>query len=335
MVAAVSTRQNALDTFGTKSPSKTNPYEAMEAANGLFGLKKVPLSEWSGRPANDDLHVVVNTETDQAIGQVGNKYECFPNAEFFGPVADRLVETGATIERFQMLDGGTRSFMRLSWDENICIGKPKVGDIVGRRALLSTSHDGKFAGKFIQQMLRLACENGMTIPVGSYEWGLVHSTGGHQSLVDLSTMIPSINTYVQQFQAAANLLAETPVEAGKGLAMDIIKAVADPQDKANDRKDGEPNTAKARVHRIAELFGGVQPGADNQAVKDTGWGLYNACVDYYTHGSRLRGSNPTEQRFRSLLPNGSASNAIMRSWKIVTEGLGITDELNVAVAEVN
>lgn len=335
-MVATSVRINALDSFGTKSPSKTDSYAAMKAAGGLFGLEKVPLSRFSGCPANDDLHVVVRTDTGQAIGQVGNNYECFPNEEFFGPVAEALVETGATIERFQMLDGGTRAFMRIAWpeDQNICIGKAKVGDIVGRRAIISTSHDGKFAGKFMMQMLRLACSNGMVVPVGSYDWALIHSKGGRQSLIDLAIMIPTIETYVRQFKVVGDILADIHVKSGGKLATTIISKIADPNDKADNRKDGEPNEARVRVNRITELFAGKQPLAENQAVKDTGWGIYQACVDHFTHGSRVRGDRP-EQRFKSLLPNGSASNEILRSWKIVIKELGVTKQLEAAVALVN
>jgi len=336
-MVAISTRKNALDDFGTPAPSKTDPIGAMRAAGGLFGLKKVPLSEWSGRPANPDLYVVVRTDNGTVIGQVGNNYECFPNEEFFGPVAEKLVESGAQIERFQMLDGGTRSFMRLAWpeDKNLRIGNPKVGDIVGRRALISTSHDGKFAGKFMMQMLRLACENGMTIPVSCSYWTLIHSIGGRQSLIDLGQMIPTIERYVSQFQLTADIMAETPIVAGTDKAMKIIRKIADPANKADKKKNGEPNKAKGRVNRIAELFAGEQPEGDNRAVKDTAWGLYQAAVDFYTHESRIRRANESEQRFRSLLPNGSASNSIMRSWEIVIEGLGIKKKLEAAGVEVN
>ena len=56
MVAA-NVKTNALDAFGTRSPSKKNPLSAMRAAKALYGLKKVSLAEFSGQPANDDLHV--------------------------------------------------------------------------------------------------------------------------------------------------------------------------------------------------------------------------------------------------------------------------------------
>jgi hypothetical protein len=340
-MVATSTRHNALDQFGTAVRNRKNPYEAMRKAEGLFGLRKVSLAEFSGQPANPDLHVVVRSDTGQALGCVGNNYECFPNEAFFGPVAEALVEAGAEITRFQMLDNGTRSFMRLAWpeDRNLRIGKPKVGDIVGRRATLSTSHDGKYAGKFSMQMLRLACENGMVVPVGAYDMNMFHTVGGKLQLVELAQMIPSIETYVAKFQVAADILADTRIKAGSDEAMDIISKIADPKGGAKDKSSGEPNLAKSRVLRIAELFDGQQPGADTASVKDTGWGLYNAAVDYFTHDKGTRGGDDAgrrlEQRFKSLLPGGSANKEIVRSWGIVTDGLGVTDAINAEVAAVN
>jgi len=327
---------NALDSFGTRSPSKSNPYFAMKAAKALFPLEKIPLSEWSGKRANPDLFVVVRTDTNTVIGQVGKKYECFPNEDFFGPVAEALVNSGAEISRFQMIDGGTRCFMRLAWgdDYNLRIGSAKVGDIVGRRAILSTSHDGKFAGKFVFQMLRLACSNGMTVPVGAYDISLTHTVGGRQQLVELTEMVPTIETYVHRYQLAADLLAATKVRAGGKTAMSIIRQVADPREIARTMDSGESNLAQKRVNRISELFGGDQPDSDNRAVKNTGWGLYNACVDFYTHG--LDGNDSrSEKRFKSLLPGGNASTEIVKAWNVVTKGLKIDEVLQTELATVN
>lgn len=337
MVTA-SARINALDTFGTPSPSQSDPIKAMEAAGALFGLRKVSLAQFSGCKANADLHVVVRTDTDQAIGTVGNSYECFPNEEFFAPTAKALVEnTGARIDRFQMLDNGTRSFMRLSWpeDQNLTIGRPKVGDLVGRRCTLSTSHDGKWAGKFTLQMLRLICSNGMIIPVGKCEIALTHTVGGHQQLIDLQKIVPVIERYVRQFEGAANILAATPVVSTNGSTLAIIQRMVDPSSKAGEKKSGGVNQAQQRVNRILSLFEGEQPGADRHEMQGTGWGLFNAGVDYFTHEKGTRGDNEQAQRFKSLLPGGPASREIIRAWDVVTEDLGVRDAIKAEVAAIN
>lgn len=331
---------NALDKFGVKSPSRTDPIKAMEAAGGLFGLRKERLSKFAGCPANDDLHVVVRTDTGQAIGAVGNSYECFDNEAFFGPTATALVkETGARIDRFQMLDNGTRSFMRLSWpkDRNITIGRPKVGDIVGRRCMLSTAHDGKWAGKFSLQMLRLICSNGMVAPVGQYEFALTHTVGGHQQLIDLQKMIPKIERYVRQFEVAAGVLVETPASLTDNRTMAVIQRMVDPTAKASTTRGGSENRAQKRINRITELFGGKQPGADTPECRGTAWGLYQAANHYFTHekGTRGEGGEEGMQRFKSLLPGGSANKEIVRAWDIVTEGLGIQKAIDAQVAAIN
>jgi hypothetical protein len=327
-----------MDSFGVASPSKTDPYAAMKAAGALFGLKKVSLAEFAGVPAKDDLHVVVRTDTNEAIGQVGNSYETFDNESFFGPTAEALIEeTGAQIDRFQMLDKGTRAFMRMSWpsDRNIVIGRPKVGDIVGRRATLSTSHDGKWAGKFSLQMLRLVCSNGMVAPIGEYDVSLTHTQGGHQQLVDLQKLIPVVERYVRQFEAAANILTQTPAMASDLRTMDIIKKMVDPKSNAGEKKGGGANLAQDRINRVMELFTGDQPGADSVECRNTGWGLYQAGNHYFTHEKGFRGQNETEQRFKSLLPGGPANKEIVRAWDVVTDGLGVSDQIDSQVAVLN
>lgn len=321
---------NALDSYGVKSPSRVDPIKAMEAAGGLFGLKKVPLSEFAGKGANKDLFVVTRTDTGQAIGQVGKTYECFPNEAFFGPTAQALIDTGAKIDRFQMLDHGTRSFMRLSWpeDQNLVIGRPKVGDIVGRRCTLSTSHDGKWAGKFTLMMLRLICSNGMTVPVGQFEMGLTHTVGGHQQLIDLQKLIPMIERYVRQFEAASNILVETPCKNDEALA--VVQKMVDPTSKAGEKKGGGSNRALDRINRVMELFTGEQPGADSPECNGTGWGLYQAGNHYFTHEKGTRGKDEGLQRFKSLLPGGPASKEIIRAWDVVVDGLGVREQVDAA-----
>lgn len=329
---------NALDSFGIKSPSRTDPILAMRAAGALFGLKKVSLADFAGVPANDDLHVVVRTDSGQAIGQVGKSYECFPNELFFGPTATALIEeTGAEIDRFQMLDHGVRSFMRLSWpsDRNICIGRPKVGDIVGRRCTLSTSHDGKYAGKFSLSMLRLMCSNGMTAPVGEYEFGLTHTVGGHQQLIDFQKLVPMIDRYIRQFEIAANILVETPALVTDDRTVSIVRKLVDPTQKAGEKKNGETNRAQDRVNRVMSLFDGGQPGADSLECRNTGWGLYQAANHFFTHEKGTRGENKNEQRFKSLLPGGPANKEIVRAWGVVTEGLGVTEQIESQLALMN
>lgn len=338
-MVATSTRTNALDSFGTCSPSRTDPIAAMRAAGALFGLRKEPLSKFAGVPANDNLHVVIRTDTGQAIGQVGNSYETFDNEAFFGPTASALIkETGAQIDRFQMLDSGTRAFMRLSWpsDRNIVIGHPKVGDIVGRRCIISTSHDGKWAGKFSLQMLRLICSNGMVAPIGKYEIGLTHTVGGHQQLIDLQKLVPMIERYVRQFEVAANILVNTPAPPKRTL--EIVHKMVDPGDKAGENKKGGINRAQERINRVMELFTSEQPGWDSPECKGTGWGLYQAGNHFFTHEKGTRGDNADErltQRFKSLLPGGPANKEIVRAWDVVTEGLGVQDVIKAEVALLN
>jgi len=332
MVAA-NVKTNALDSYGTRSPSKKNPISAMRAANALYGLKKVSLAEFSGQPAKEDLHVVVRTDTNQAIGAVGNSYECFDNESFFAPTAEALVASGAQIDRFQLLDGGTRAFMRLSWpdDQNLVIGKPKVGDIVGRRATLSTSHDGKWAGKFSMMMLRLACSNGMTIPIGCYDETLIHSSGGHTRLKDLQKLAPKIEEFVSQFEKASNILVDTPIKPSDPRCLEIVQRMVGPKKAAGSLKSGGENRASERVNRVMQLFDGEQPESDNRSIKNTGWGLYQAGVHYFTHEQGTRGEDERQQRFKAQLPGGSANREIIKAWSAVTEGLGVDEQIAAAV----
>lgn len=328
---------NALDSFGV-AITGSDPIAALIEADADFTLRKEPLDRWSGKPCGKGLHVVIREDTETAIGQVGDNYEPFPNRDFFGPVAEALIEqTGAHIERFASLDDGRRAFMRFAWDDdhNLRIGGVKVGDVVGRRCIVSTAHDGKWAGRFSMQMLRLVCSNGMVAPIGTADMTLTHTVGGHQQLADLGEMAPTIELYVRQFQRAADMLADTPIAPTDPRCEEIIKRVCDPKGSAKDTQKGEPNRAKQHIAAVMELFDGNQPGATNRAINGTGWGLYNAIVDHLTHGEGTRGENVLEQRYKSLLPGGSRAKQIVSAWTKVTDGLGLTEAIETELAQLN
>ncbi len=267
MVAQV----NALDRLGTRAETN-NPMDVIRAGGGDFGLTKEPLSRYIPG-SNPDLFVVRRNDTGAAIGQVGSYYELFPNREIFEPVANALIqETGAEIQRFGMMDGGAKAFMRIAWpdDKNIRVGGPEVGDIVGRRATIVTSHDGTWAATLAFQMLRLICSNGMVMPVGNAKFKLYHTKGGHSKLADITKMIPQIDEYVRRFEVSAGILADTPVASTSPQARDIVVSVVDSGKKAGETKTGDDNAAERRISTVLDLFDHNQAGADNRAVKGTG-----------------------------------------------------------------
>ena len=144
-----------------------------------------------------------------------------------------------------------------------------------------------------------------------------------------------IERYVRQFEAAAHILVETPCLMTDKRTLPIIRKIVDPTGKAGDKKSGGANRAQDRVNRIIELFTGEQPGADTPECNGTGWGLYQAANHFFTHEKGTRGDDEGTQRFKSLLPGGPANKEIVRAWSVVTEGLGIDDEIMVQVAAAN
>jgi len=328
------TRQNALDTFGTAAIGGQGVEDIIRSGGGDFELRKVSLDEWSGKPCVPGHHVVVRTDTNTAVGTVGESYQPLDNMEFFVPIANELVsETGARIDRFSMLDGGAKSVMNLSWGKDIRVGNAQTGDIVGRRAVITTGHDGKWAGKLILQAMRLVCSNGMTVPCGENEFSLTHGSGGSRKLADIVRLIPRISSYFEHFAEAASMMAETPILSSSDRCREIVQKIVDPEKKAGENKTGGFNRAAERVNTVLNLFADRQPGAEHEAVHNTAWGLFNAASDFYNHGKTIRGDNVEERRFRSLIPGkngGPAARDIVRAWGIVNDECGITEAIKAA-----
>ncbi len=161
---------------------------------------------------------------------------------------------------------------------------------------------------------------------------LTHTIGGHAQLIDLQKLIPVIERYVRQFEAAANILVNTRCAMTDERTLEIIRKMADPTGKAAEKKSGGANRAQERVNRIQELFAGGQPGADTKECKETGWGIYQAGNHYWTHEKGTRGEDEGAQRFKALLPGGPANKEIVRAWDVCVDGLGIKDQMDLIAA---
>ncbi len=333
-----STLTDVLGSVGTKARQGETSGALLRRAGAAFDVEKLPLSEVLGQGfgALDNQYVVVRKDTNQVIGQVGDNYTPMSNGEFFTLGDDLRQATKARISDFTMLDGGARSIMRFAWPEedNIVIGDRKLGDVVAREGILSTSHDGRYAGKLYIMVKRLICLNGMTVIDGDRSVGfpMRHSFCGEAQFEQIRKMVPKIDAHFDRFQERANILAGEKV--GLERAEKVIAKIMDPSTRAGENKDGTDNRAADRIATVTRLFDGGQPGSSLESVKGTAWGLYQAFTHYYNHERSNRGENQRELRYKAMLPESPVAKEMTGAFRGIVSELDLVDRMK-AVAQSN
>ena len=308
VTTAIRDRVSPFD-IGTAAASGGDARHALKRAGLDFDVDLVPvLNPTTGKRViggvekNDDgsetevdkFFATIRRDTSQVLGIVEGRYEIFANRDIFS-IADNMVEEdGAVIDRANAIDGGARCFMQLSWPKSKAISVE--GDIVGRRAILQNSHNGKYAAMIRLMPLRLACINGMVVPVPAFtfEFRIKHTESGGSRLEEARRIMAGASQYFETFGKVAARMAKTPVPLSH--AKLLLKTISG----LNKETDG----VKAKRDAIADLFNGGQVNGNHQAVKGTAWGLLNAVAEYADHRGKTRqtfGNSPEIQKFKSAL----------------------------------
>ena len=191
-----------------------------------------------------------------------------------------------------------------------------VGDIVARRAIIHTSHDGKFATSINLVPLSLACKNGMVVPVPGVDmsWAIRHTENGEDRLMEANEILRLADKYFMSFAQLAEQMAHTPVNLTKA---EEILAVT------RGMTDRESKAQTAKREGILSLFNGGQRAANHESRFQTAWGLLNAGAELADHGaeSRIRvtaGNDESTQRFKAAF-GGSGRTLKMNLYDAIVQ----------------
>ncbi len=336
-----STRINPLDLLGTPAPAKSTPLAALKAAGCDFEVEKVPLYA-SSRDRGDFVGEVTGywgirrNDTGYVIGIGQGQYTPIQNSQYFGDVAGTMIEeSGARITRCGSYDGGAKVFMNLEWPSKKDINV--LGDIVRRRCCIFTTHNGEQGARTILQPLRLACLNGMVVPVPGATFDIVifHTKRADGRIRSALRVLKQAGRYFDAFHVSAEILAQTKV--GPRKAEKIIKLIADPNDKAEKRNSGVVTAPLQRINRVTALFEGMQSNGKHKAVYGTGYGILQAFIEDADYGSRVRkakGASEEEQRFKAAMIGGTSSKEKLRVWTALVRELDLETKMARAAQAV-
>jgi len=313
MTIAPTSRVATIDSIGTAAECGDDSRKALMRAKLDFNVALVPVKNprtnqiIRGADGEPSYFATVREDTNEVLGIVEGRYRVIPNNEAF-QIADTMIEEdGAIITRASALDGGGRCFLNLEWprQKNVNVR----GDIVGRRAIIQNSHNGKHSTIIRLQPLRLACLNGMVLPVPafSFEFRIKHTESADDRIKEARNIMSGASRYFSTFGRIADLMAKT--EIPNSLAKELIGSIPDL------KKDTTANEKKR--DEIFALFDGGQAGSNSEGVRGTAWGLLNAVTEFADHNGRIRltkGSSEAAQRFKSSF-EGSAQRLKLTTWE--------------------
>ena len=234
----------------------------------------------------DDTHVLLRSDTKDALGTVSAKYKIVqPQAvlEFF---RDLTESAGFKLETAGTLFGGRRFWALASTGDSAAIADP--ADKVKGYLLLCTSSDGTMATEGRYTTVRVVCNN--TLSASRAAGAKVRVT--HRSTFNANEVKRELGVDVSHERFAETMsdmrrLADTRLMDANALLQ--TAELFSPGASKLAREDLLKILDSKPVARVAELACNmVAMGSNLDGVKGTQWGWLNAVTQYVDHEARAR-----------------------------------------------
>lgn len=238
--------------------------------------------------AMDDRHVLLRSDTGDALGIVSDEYKIVQPAAVLGFFRDLTDAAGFTLETAGTLYGGKRMWALAHIGETATVADQR--DKVKGYLLLSTSCDGSMATEGRYTAVRVVCNNTLSAARGN---GVAKVRVTHRSVFDAHQAKRDLGIDVARdtfadAMAQFRRLAETEIKP-----LDVVKATAEliiPNFAAMDAKEKTEAVRDSKpVNRVGQLaLNRAAMGSNLDGVAGTAWGWLNAVTQYVDHEARTR-----------------------------------------------
>jgi len=315
------------DVVHTVDPAATHSAAEMIAAAGLdWRVEQHPLEAVVERENQSRLPVprhvaTVRSDTRAVLGVVGDGYEPLQNRAAFA-FCDGITDSGrAHWIGAGATRGGARVHALMQLDREIRIGGAEGEDVLPLLCFRN-GHDGGLAVTVSVAPFRLACLNGMLLPLDGAQrtWKARHTANIEAKLADARRTLGIAWAYYDELEEIGGRLIRDRMDAA-AFERFLSRLVPLPEPKA-DRSDG--GRAVRNVERVREAIRTAYRAApDLENVRGTRWGALQAVTAYVDHAQQTRqtgGRTHAEARFeRATEPQPLKDRAL----ELLTEG-GIT-----------
>lgn len=225
-----------------------------------------------------DQFAVVRTDSERALGIVGDAYTIVQNEQSFA-WADDLMGGGAKFIRAGSLSGGARVWAVAQLPYSIHIETPAVGDDLDMHLYVEDSHDGGSTLTARLMVVRLACLNGMTQLVPQATVKLRHTRSVHDRMRQ-SERVLAVAQQVRDAidERASKLVAQKLDEARAQAILDALVPMPE---------DGESRAATIARTRRADIDA-LRHHDTVRGLEGTAWGFLNAVTAYTNHVANRR-----------------------------------------------
>jgi phage/plasmid-like protein (TIGR03299 family) len=313
------------DVVRTVRPDEARDAAAMVAAADLdWTVEQHPLEAVVPRE-NEPLRVPVprhvanvRSDTGAVLGVVGDGYEPLQNRQAFA-FCDEITDSGrAHWIGAGATRGGARVHALMRLDREMRIGGAE-GEEVLPLLCFRNGHDGGLAVTVAVAPFRLACLNGMLLPIEGAErtWKARHTANVEGKLADARRTLGIAWRYYDELEALGGRLIGERLSGGE-FERFLARLVPLPEARP-DATDG--GRAVHNVERVREAIRAAYGTAPDLAdIRETRWGALQAVTAYVDHVQptrRTSGRTQTEARFeRATEPQPLKDRALA----LLTEG---------------
>lgn len=238
----------------------------------------------------DNRYFVIRTNPADGgtdiLGIVGERYNILQNEELFAFGDTLLAEfTDARWETAGSLKGGRVVFGSLALDRSTVIDPSGVADRVDNYLLLSSSHDGTASIQASVTPVRVVCANTLAIALrGAKQTFKIRHTQTMKGKIEAAREALGLtHKYIDLWDEEMQALMQKSVDDNAFL--DLIGRIYEP----NDTKAGI-----TRFEKRKDVIWDFWSSSENEAIRGTGWGAYNALNEELMWGRNGRGENAEE-----------------------------------------
>jgi phage/plasmid-like protein (TIGR03299 family) len=281
------------DAIRTVDPMATQSAEAMIVAAGLdWTVEQHPLQAVIAAGAETvrvpaPRHVAnIRRDRDAVIGVVGDGYEPLQNRAAFA-FCDAITDSGrAHWIGAGETRGGARVHALMRLDREIRIGGVEGEDVLPLLCFRN-GHDGGLAVTVSVMPFRLACLNGMLVPLPGAQrtWKARHTAGVGVKLMDARRTLGIAWRYYDELEElGARLLAQRISDAEfERFLTRLVPAPEPPADRANGAR-----SVRNRERVREAIRTGYRTTPDLADIRGTRWGALQAVTAYVDHTQPTR-----------------------------------------------
>lgn len=301
--------------LGTTVNKAQSAAESIRLANLGWAVNVLPCFDHTGKKLPDFCSRTVRNIDGKTLGSVGSNYKPFQNTQLF-ELAECMTKDGAVFETAGSLKGGQHVWALMNLGENRI-----VDDTTVTYLLVTNRHDGGAQVRALVTDVRVVCWNTLSLALGKEKniIGIRHSGDIEAKLEEAKRVMQKAGDWREKYQKLALKLAGTTSD--ERLMRNVAARLFEMPEGADREK--RMLVESKRDYLVSMLY--HQAGANQAAVKNTAYGVLQACTEYADYRVAREAKTPAQNESRMLsILGGSAAEFKEQAFDFLLEELQYT-----------